>query len=121
MVKGRRDVVFAQRNSDGTVERQFLSMENVQKNMRAVVFCRTFISIVAGIVAGILGLTNVAGFTSYFVMMGMVSLGLAARTNFDPTAYYPTTSKITYDGITSGLMTFVLFWTLFYDIVHIYG
>mmetsp|Transcript_4981 Transcript_4981/g.8641 ORF Transcript_4981/g.8641 Transcript_4981/m.8641 type:complete len:121 (+) Transcript_4981:231-593(+) len=120
-MKRGQSAVLSHRNADGTIERQFVSTDNVQKNMRAVMFYRTFVSIVGGIVAGILGLTNLAGFASYFVMMGMVSLGLASRTNFNPTAYYPTTRMITVEGINSGLMSFVLFWTLFYDIVHIYG
>mmetsp|Transcript_26784 Transcript_26784/g.36996 ORF Transcript_26784/g.36996 Transcript_26784/m.36996 type:complete len:121 (-) Transcript_26784:102-464(-) len=120
-MSGTRGAVLSQKNKDGTVERVFVSHDNVQKNLKMVHFCRTLFSIIAGLVAGIMGLTNIAGFVCYFFMMGMTSLSLVLRTNCQPSAYFITTSKVTYDGIGSGLMTFVLFWTLFYDIVHIYG
>mmetsp|Transcript_11136 Transcript_11136/g.21026 ORF Transcript_11136/g.21026 Transcript_11136/m.21026 type:complete len:121 (+) Transcript_11136:238-600(+) len=117
----RRGAVVAQRNKDGTVERHFISADSVQKNLKVVHFCRTFMSIIAGVVAGILGLTNIYGFVCYFVMMALVSLRMLVKTNFQPTSYFMNSSKITYDGVTAEIMTFVLFWTLFYDIVHIYG
>jgi hypothetical protein len=82
---------------------------------------RTFMSIVAGMVAGVLGLTNLAGFGAYAVMMLLVAGSLLLKCGGVPTTFFMRSAQISYEGVTAEAMTFVLFWTLFYDIVHIYG
>lgn len=72
---------------------------------------RTFMSIVAGIVAGVLGLTNLAGFGSYAAMMALVSGSLFVKCKAKPTTFFMRSSQITYEGVTAEAMTFVLFWT----------
>jgi hypothetical protein len=68
-------------------------------------------SIVAGIVAGVLGLTNLAGFGAYAVMMALVAGSLFFKCQAKPTTFFMRTSQITYEGVTAEAMTFVLFWT----------
>lgn len=72
---------------------------------------RTFMSIVAGMVAGVLGLTNLAGFGAYAVMMTLVTGALFVKCQAKPTMFFMRTSQITYEGVTAEAMTFVLFWT----------
>ncbi|KAK3286960.1 hypothetical protein CYMTET_5508 [Cymbomonas tetramitiformis] len=117
----RASPMVVSKGKDGKLERHFLSQENMQNNLKAVYFCRIFMSIVAGVVSGILGLTNIPGFIIYFLFMGLTSGGLVLKSFGSPAAYFHSWNKITFDGCTAGLTCYVLFWTLFYDIVHIYG
>ncbi|KAH7435705.1 hypothetical protein KP509_06G076100 [Ceratopteris richardii] len=96
------------------------SAENIQHNMRTLYYSRTFLSIVGGIVAGILGLTGVSGFLFYFVIMMATSAAVALKAGFKIGMYFDSLNRVTLDGLTAGLMSFVLFWTLAYDIVHIF-
>mmetsp|Transcript_17365 Transcript_17365/g.20847 ORF Transcript_17365/g.20847 Transcript_17365/m.20847 type:complete len:123 (-) Transcript_17365:345-713(-) len=98
----------------------FLSQESIKNNHKVVYYCRICFSIIAGVVAGILGLTNLPGFLCYFVFMGLMSLGLLLKTGFSVKTYFFSWNTIGTDNIMAGAMTFVLFWVLFYDIVHIY-
>ncbi|KAI3893557.1 hypothetical protein MKW92_049769 [Papaver armeniacum] len=96
------------------------SAENLQSNMKVIYYSRTFLSIVAGVKAGVLGFTSLTGFVFYFLIMAVTSVGLAAKAKFNVHAYFDSWNRVTLDGFLSGLMSFVLFWTFAYDIVHIF-
>ncbi|XP_059069866.1 uncharacterized protein LOC131038119 isoform X3 [Cryptomeria japonica] len=96
------------------------SPENLQNNMRVIYYSRTFLSIMAGVVAGILGLTGWKGFIFYFMIMILTSLGVVVKIKFDIHEYFDSWNRVILDGISGGLMSFVLFWTFAYDIVHIF-
>ncbi|KAI3962599.1 hypothetical protein MKW98_008466, partial [Papaver atlanticum] len=96
------------------------SAENLQSNMKVIYYSRTFLSIVAGVIAGVLGFTSLTGFVFYFLIMAVTSVGLAAKAKFNVHAYFDSWNRVTLDGFLSGLMSFVLFWTFAYDIVHIF-
>ena len=49
-----------------------VNFESIRHNTGVLYQCRVYTSIVAGFVAGILGLTNVVGFLMYFVAMAVV-------------------------------------------------
>ncbi|KAF5953388.1 hypothetical protein HYC85_006244 [Camellia sinensis] len=53
--------------------------ENMQNNMKAVYYSRTFMCIIGGVVAGILGFTGLTGFIFYFLVMAITSVGLVAK------------------------------------------
>ncbi|BBN19306.1 ER membrane protein complex subunit 6 [Marchantia polymorpha subsp. ruderalis] len=112
--------VKEEKKSDDIMETPAYSAENVQHNMRIIYYSRTFLSIVGGVVAGVLGLSAISGFLCYFIIMLLVSGGIAAKTKFDIFSYFDSWQRITVDGITAGFMSFVLFWTFAYDIVHIF-
>ncbi|KAL5700492.1 hypothetical protein ACHQM5_025927 [Ranunculus cassubicifolius] len=97
-----------------------MNAEKLQSNMRTIYYSRTFLSIIAGVIAGIAGLTNVTGFVFYFLVMAFTSVGLVAKTAFSFQAHFDSWNRILLDGFLSGLMSFVLFWTLAYDLVHIF-
>ncbi|CAL9107193.1 unnamed protein product, partial [Musa textilis] len=81
---------------------------------------RTFLSIIGGVIAGIWGFTGLTGFIFYFLVMAAASFGLAAKAKFSVCTYFDSWNRIFLDGIFGGLMSFVLFWTFAYDIVHIF-
>ncbi|KAJ7237434.1 hypothetical protein O6H91_05G129800 [Diphasiastrum complanatum] len=108
------------KKSDESNDVPSFTLENVQHNMKIVYYCRTFLSIVAGFVAGVLGLTALSGFLCYFVIMLLASLGLAAKAKFNIYSFFDSWHRVAFDGVSQGLMSFVLFWTFAYDIVHIF-
>lgn len=97
-----------------------LSPENLQHNNRIAYYCKTFLSIVAGVVAGVMGLTGIPGFLCYIIIMGAASFGIFLKTGGNLDAYFDSWERVAVDGISQGAMSFVLFWTLAYDIVHIF-
>ncbi|XP_057959316.1 uncharacterized protein LOC131151849 isoform X1 [Malania oleifera] len=94
--------------------------ENFQNNMKIIYYSRTFLSIIGGVMAGILGFTGLTGFVFYFLIMAITSVGLTAKARFSIDSYFDCWNRIILDGFLSGLMSFVLFWTFAYDIVHIF-
>ncbi|XAR56969.1 hypothetical protein NMG60_11024952 [Bertholletia excelsa] len=94
--------------------------ENMQSNMKSVYYSRTFMSIIGGVIAGILGFTGFTGFVFYFLVMAITSVGLITKAGFSINSYFDSWNQIIFDGILGGLMSFVLFWTFAYDIVHIF-
>ncbi|CAL9115248.1 unnamed protein product [Musa textilis] len=94
--------------------------DNLQNNIKSIYYSRTFLSIIGGVIAGIWGFTGLTGFIFYFIVMAAASFSLAAKAKFSVHAYFDSWSRILLDGIFGGLMSFVLFWTFAYDIVHIF-
>ncbi|ONK81690.1 uncharacterized protein A4U43_C01F31890 [Asparagus officinalis] len=96
------------------------SAENLQSNMKSIYYSRTFLSIIGGVVAGIWGISGWTGFIVYFLVMAFASLGLALKAKFSAHKYFDSWNRVLFDGFFGGLMSFVLFWTFAYDIVHIF-
>lgn len=105
---------------DGGDDLIIFHAENLQSNMKSVYYSRTFLSIVGGVVAGIWGFTGLIGFVFYLLIMAFTSLGLLAKARFSVGNYFDSWNRITLDGFFGGLMSYVLFWTFAYDIVHIF-
>ncbi|KAL3617196.1 hypothetical protein CASFOL_038943 [Castilleja foliolosa] len=97
--------------SDVFDEISAFNVENMQNNTRIVNYSRTFMSIIGGVIAGILGFTSLTGFVFYFIVMAITTVGLAAKTGFVVHSYFDSWNRIVFDGILSGLLSFVLFWT----------
>ncbi|XP_021907062.1 ER membrane protein complex subunit 6 [Carica papaya] len=108
------------KSRDSTTDIPTFSAENLQSNMKIIYYSRTFLSIIGGVVAGILGFTGFAGFILYFVVMAITSVGLIAKAKFSVNSYFDSWNRLILDGFLGGLMSFVLFWTFAYDIVHIF-
>lgn len=108
------------KSSNGVNELLTLNAENMQSNMKVIYYSRTFLSIIGGVVAGILGFTGLKGFVFYFLLMAVTSIGLVAKAKFSIHTYFDSWNRVLLDGFLGGLMSFVLFWTFAYDIVHIF-
>ncbi|CAB4262504.1 unnamed protein product [Prunus armeniaca] len=88
-----------------------LNAENLQSNMKVIYYSRTFMSIIGGVIAGILGFTGLTGFIFYFLVMAVTSVGLIAKAGFTVHSYFDSWNQIILDGFLGGLLSFVLFWT----------
>ncbi|XP_038723106.1 ER membrane protein complex subunit 6-like [Tripterygium wilfordii] len=108
------------KSSESLTDLPIFSAENTQSNLKVIYYSRTFMSIIGGVISGILGFTGLYGFIFYFVIMAITSVGLVAKAKFSIHSYFDGWNRIMLDGITGGLMSFVLFWTFAYDIVHIF-
>ncbi|KAL4273512.1 hypothetical protein GQ457_13G023480 [Hibiscus cannabinus] len=108
------------KSSEAMNDVPIFSAENMQNNMKVIYYSRTFMSIIGGVIAGILGFTGFMGFVFYFLVMAITSIGLIAKAKFSVHSYFDSWNRIILDGFMSGLMSFVLFWTFAYDIVHIF-
>ena len=95
---------------------EIFSMERIAYNGRNLNFCRVFVAIVSGMASGILGLTGLVGFVAFFAMTLLLSVGLYLTVGCDPKPYFRTPADIWFGGISEAAMSYILFWTLFYDV-----
>lgn len=79
-------------------------------------------AIVSGGVTGTLGFTNTSGFLVFAILYSIVSVALLTRMDFDVRKFLPATDVKGFllDGILGHAMSFLLFWTLSFALVHIY-
>ncbi|KAK1369661.1 hypothetical protein POM88_035753 [Heracleum sosnowskyi] len=85
---------------DLEVELEAKVKRKVQDNMAI----RTFMSIIGGVIAGVLGFTSLMGFVFYFLVMAITSVGLAAKAGFSVHSYFDSWNRIILDGFLGGLM-----------------
>ena len=108
---------------DSKGERLFFSRDAMMHNHKSVDRVRTFLTLVMGFVAGILGCTGAQGMLLYAVSSVATSVTiLAVNMKFDSKKYInmpPLRFMLT--GVDSnGALSYILFWTLAYALVHIY-
>jgi hypothetical protein len=108
-------------STDRDGERTYLSMQSLRHNMNAIDDCRTALTLIGGGVAGVLGLTGLAGGLAFIVMYLIISAGLVVKMKMDVPGYtnMPLAKWILGDMGKYGL-SFILFWTLMYALVYIY-
>lgn len=99
------------KSSEGLNDVSIFNADNMQSNMKVIYYSRTFLSIIGGVIAGILGFTGLTGFIFYFLVMAITSVALAAKAKFSIHTYFDSWNQILLDGFFGGLMSFVLFWT----------
>nr|GME02037.1 ER membrane protein complex subunit 6 [Ipomoea batatas] len=93
-----------EKSGNGIDELPTFSAENMQNNMKVIYYSRTFMSIIGGVIAGILGLTGLMGFIFYFLIMGITSAGLIAKAKFSVFSYFDNWNRIILDGFLGGLL-----------------
>ena len=98
---------------------EVFSVDKIAYNAKALNYCRVFVAIISGCAAGILGQTGLLGFLTFFITTFLLSLTLYMKVKGDPKPYFKDAQAIWTEGVVQSLMSYVLFWTLFYDIVHI--
>ena len=99
---------------------EVFSFERIGYNGRILNFCRVFCAIISGCAAGICGITGVAGFLVFFISTFALSVGLYLKVSMEPKPFFKKPEDIWFEGVSQAMMSYILFWTLFYDIVHIY-
>ena len=95
---------------------------HIQGNMQAVMWVRSFMGIVSGVSTGILGLTGGHGFVAFVLLYAVVSLAIIGKAGFDLPGTLPGAKLPGFliDGLMGQLMSFLLFWTMFYGLVHVF-
>ena len=85
-------------------------------------YVKTFMGIVSGLVAGVFGATGwFGGFFVYVLLHVLVHLGMVTMMKWDTKAYINVSlGSFVFGDLTSQLMSFLLFWTLAYGLVHVY-
>ena len=63
-------------------------MENWQNNMRLVMYVRTYMAIIAAIIAGVMGYTALYGAFFFFTMHIIISVGIVAKMGFQIKEYF---------------------------------
>ena len=101
-------------------EKEFLIPENFQNNKRVQYWLRQYCAIVAGCVAGVLGLTNVVGFAVYPLFMLLSNAMLIAKCEGHIDTFFTNWRAANIDGFFDAAMTYVLFWTFVYDAAHLF-
>ncbi|KAG8382817.1 hypothetical protein BUALT_Bualt05G0117100 [Buddleja alternifolia] len=104
-------------DSSGKDDIPTFNAENILNNTRIINYrfahyltiSRTFMSIIGGVIAGILGFTSLTGFIFYFLVMAITSAGLAAKTGFSVHSYFDSWNRIILDGILGGLLVCLSF------------
>lgn len=98
-----------------------------QHNLQQMESIRSFMGIVSGCCAGILGLTNLYGIVFFIVMHLVVSASLRVRMlgglgGGDLETYFKGMGTVGFwlDGLQNCFMSFMLFWTLFYGLVYLF-
>ncbi|KAF9579785.1 ER membrane complex subunit 6 [Lunasporangiospora selenospora] len=93
----------------------------IAKNSQTINFMRSSYSAILGFAAGTLGLTNWSGFIFYLIgsiFMSLLILMVKAKGN--PKIFFRKPFEAVTEGISGGLLSYILFWTLLYGIIHVY-
>lgn len=93
---------------------------HVMHNGRQLQFIRSCFAAIAGSAAGILGLTNLSGFLFYAISWIILSALLIVRTSGTKKYFINDHKDIVLDGALGGLLSYTLFHTLLYGLVHLY-
>lgn len=104
-----------------TQESHLYVQSHVMHNGRQLQYIRSCFAAIAGSAAGILGLTNLNGFLfyalSWFILSGLLLLTRAQKVK----KYFMHGYKdIVLDGALNALLSYILFHTLLYGLVHLY-
>ena len=92
----------------------------VRANENSLEQCRTSVSALSGCVAGILGLTSYKGFLFYAVSMFLLSIILFVFIRHEHRKLFSGLNHVFTNGFFNGLLTYVLFWTFLYGMIHVY-
>eukprot|EP00831_Metopus_contortus_P052324 TRINITY_DN4391_c0_g1_i4.p1 TRINITY_DN4391_c0_g1~~TRINITY_DN4391_c0_g1_i4.p1 ORF type:complete len:130 (+),score=18.39 TRINITY_DN4391_c0_g1_i4:155-544(+) len=99
---------------------EIVAFEIVALNRKNYHNCRIITSICGGICAGVLGLTGLSGFFFYFLTFFISSAFLMFRVNWDPTKYFHSAREVILSEVTSHILSFLLFWVLFHNLVNVF-
>jgi len=92
----------------------------VRFNENSLEQCRTSVSALSGCVAGIIGLTSYKGFLFYGFSMLLLSLLIFVFIRHEHRKFFTGLNHVFVNGFLNGLLTYVLFWTFLYGMVHVY-
>lgn len=104
---------------------KFASPVTLAKNMQNATWVRIFLNVIGGAVAGICGFTGAQGIICFVAMSLLTSSVLLSLMKFTPSEYLGPNAGGPLGYMVSGLMdnviVYIVFWSLFYALVHFYG
>ena len=90
-------------------------------NLNAVDGCRSYLTLFGAVGAGVVGATGLRGLLFFVGTYVLGSAALLTRMRCNPTDYTSESlTKFVITGAPGYALSFVLFWTLAYALVHIY-
>ena len=96
--------------------------EAIAQNMQVVNTSRTMTSLIAGCTAGILGISGYTNGIAFYLFITLItSFFLARKSNFKYSEYFVDKQGPLLEGLTKGVMTYIMFWTLMFDVTHVYN
>ncbi|KAJ3031207.1 UNVERIFIED_CONTAM: ER membrane complex subunit 6 [Siphonaria sp. JEL0065] len=100
-----------------------ISPAAMQKNNHIILYARSTLALSCGAAAGILGLTGTYGFIFFFLASVAMSLALVVKTGLQPDRYFPINNGLVHVAtaeVLNSLFSYMLFWTLFTGLVHLF-
>lgn len=102
-------------------KKQFIKQDALMFNIRNLETFHISLAIVAGIVAGILGLTSLRGLYLFLGVAVLSLVGLLAKMKFDSGKFVVgSILQFEFSMFSGQVLTYILFWTFAYAIVHLY-
>ncbi|EAN87459.1 hypothetical protein C3747_68g800c [Trypanosoma cruzi] len=97
--------------------------DDLGENMRSVSQIRTMSALIAGVGAGVMGLTGIAGAVFFFfcaIISSLIILNVGCEGT--PERYFPSGKKqfFSLGNLVTGAMTYILAWTVAYDAIYIF-
>ena len=89
------------------------------RNLKALTDARLLTTIFIGVAAGILGFDGLMGIAFWFACDITISIIMLMRFAFKATPYFKSVKDIFMAGIFSNVMTFMVTWVFFHNIVYI--
>ena len=102
---------------------KLVNAEAVGSNVASMYYVRSWMAIVGGGACGVLGLTGLAGLVFYVALHVLTSLALLRAMRFDVSDFVPgSPSALSFalSGMGDQALSFILFWTLAFALVHMY-
>ena len=96
-----------------------ISPEAIAFNHALISKTRIIGMITGGVVAGIFGLDGFQGILFYFLANILTSVAIWNSLNFKAFPFFKDLGSIVTGGLFSDVMSYLLFWVMFYNIVHI--
>lgn len=97
-----------------------LDDNTVMFNRHLLSLSKQFNGIVSGITVGILGVQGLSGFLIYILLNVIGSIMVFFLLHKKVNSFFFKQSELLYDNFLSGFVSFILFWTLTYDILYIF-
>lgn len=90
-------------------------------NMKNLELYHISLAILAGVTAGILGLTSLRGLYLFLAVAVLSLIGLLVKMKFDSSRYIiGSIIQFEFSMLSGQVLTYILFWTFAYALVHLY-
>jgi hypothetical protein len=97
-----------------------INSRNVMNNTKSLNFSRTSLSVLAGGVAGILGLSSLIGILFYFLASAILGFYYLVLNSRKDSLHFMNKQQLITAFVFENLFTYILMWTLMYGCVHVY-